>query len=134
MTDLSTLQNRMSKKVQNARGMQLTAEELDLIVTCGAYQAICNAAIRQQEEQCRLRSAKSRSINGGNSGSIKTAAAAISKSSGMMTSGNESDELARARAMLPRPRQNLTAATLNPKAKPAAQPASGPSMMQEASS
>jgi hypothetical protein len=128
MGSLADLDRRLSRKLESGKAIQLTPADLDLLVLTGAYGKFREAVVEEQQEQCRLRSVRSRSINGGISGSTP-ALAEVTKSSGTMQSESASEALARAQAML-RPRvPSLTADTSKPRgarrsAQPAAKPAS----------
>jgi hypothetical protein len=96
---LPALERRLSRKIETRKGIQLTPDELDLLVETGAYDTFRQAVAKFQREQCRQRSARSRSIKGGNSGSIAGKGGRPSKSSGTTPPESASEALARARLM-----------------------------------
>ena len=57
---------RLSKRIDQNKGIQLSPEDLALIVQSGAYDAVVNHATKYQREQCQARDLKSRSISGEN--------------------------------------------------------------------
>jgi hypothetical protein len=95
---LPALERRLSRKIETRKGIQLTAEELDLLVETGAYDTFRQAVAKFQREQCRQRSARSRSISGETSGSTR-GRGETSKSSGTIPPESASEALARARLM-----------------------------------
>jgi hypothetical protein len=96
---LADLDRRMSRKLEAGKGIQLTAAELDLLVATGAYAKFREAVTESQRDQCRARSARSRSISAASSGSTR-AQGDPSKSSGMTKSKSASEAHQRLRAIL----------------------------------
>jgi len=93
------LQRKFDKKIDERKTIQLSPEEIDLLVECGAYDKIVEAARDFRKKQCRERSARSRSISAVPSPSIQ-GQGGTSKLSGTMKPPNGSEALARAQAML----------------------------------
>lgn len=96
---LSDLCRRLSRKIDAGKGTQLTAADLDLVVASGAWRTLNEACLSFEEEQCRARNARSRSISGGNSSSTLALVASSSKLSGTIPVESVSEALARARAI-----------------------------------
>src|SRR5688500_12748059 len=63
------LMRKLSKKIDQGKAVQLTPAELDLLVECGAFDRVCEAATEFQRKQCRERSARNRSTREALSGS-----------------------------------------------------------------
>lgn len=99
MGSLADLDRRMSKKIETGRGIQLSPEDLDLLVATGAYDAFRNAVAEHQRNQCLQRSARNRSTSAGIIGSTRGRTGQTSKSSGTTTSADASEALARAQAI-----------------------------------
>ena len=100
MSSLPDLDRRMSRKIDTGRGIQLSPADLDLLVASGAYDALRNAAAEYRKNQCRERSVRSRSINGGNTPSIRAVTEPTLKSSGTTQNESASEALARVQRML----------------------------------
>ena len=91
-TLLPSLVRRLDRAQESGRGLNLTAEDIDALVATGAYRTLADAAIRQKEDQCRARHARTLSISGEPSSfTPPEMGAATLKSSGTMKpdSGNE---------------------------------------------
>ena len=97
------LLRKLSRKLDQRRGVQLTPAELDLLVESGAYSALAQHATRFQERQCRDRSARSRSTSAAPLPSTPGPAAPTSKSSGTISPPDVNAALAQARAIAGRP-------------------------------
>src|SRR3546814_4369152 len=80
------------------RGMNFTLADLQALVAAGGYRTLCEASIRQKEDQCRARNAPSPFMSGVGSSSTNGPTGPISKSSGMTRPENASEALARAQA------------------------------------
>ena len=63
MASLTDLDRRLSRKLEARKGIQLTPDELDLLVTTGAYQAFRDAVATHQRDLCLQRSEASRSTS-----------------------------------------------------------------------
>ncbi|GLV28142.1 hypothetical protein TomTYG75_06660 [Sphingobium sp. TomTYG75] len=96
---LPDLDRRLSRRIDQHKGIQLSPDDLDLLVSSGAYDTLKKAAAEYQRNQCRARHARSRSINGANMPSIDGRGAPTLKSSGTTPSESASEALARARQM-----------------------------------
>jgi len=94
------LLRRLSRRLEQGKGIQLSPNDLDLLVARGAYAMLTQAAADDQRNLCLQRSARSRSTSGETLRSIAEPAEPISKSSGTIRSADASDPLARARTML----------------------------------
>lgn len=105
---LPDLDRRLSRKIEQGKAIQLTPEDLDLLVTTGAIDTFRRAVAEYQRNQCRERSARSRSISGGNSNSTRERVGRTSKSSGMIPPQGANEALARAQAMLGKAARPLT--------------------------
>src|SRR3546814_20045964 len=105
MTTLPDLDRRLSRRIETAKGIQLSPDDLDLLVSTGAYEIFRKAVVEHQREQCLQRSARSRSNSAANSLSIVARDDRISKSSGMTTTERASEALARARRISKRARR-----------------------------
>ncbi len=55
MANLSELHRRMSKKIEMRRGLQLSAEDLDLLVISGAFEALTTAASAELRQRALSR-------------------------------------------------------------------------------
>jgi hypothetical protein len=102
MGDMSSppdLDRRISRKLEGRKAIQLSPTDLDLLVESGAIDVFRQFVADYQRTQCRLRSARDRSINGGNTLSIVERGGPTSKSSGMTQSESASEALAQARQM-----------------------------------
>lgn len=102
MTSLPDLGRRLSRKIEAGKGIQLTPDDLDLLVSIGAYDVICKAIAEFQRKQCQHRSARSRSTSGGDMPSTLEKAG-TTKSSGMTKNESVSEALALARQISGRP-------------------------------
>jgi hypothetical protein len=100
MSSLPDLSRRLSKKIEQHKTIQLSPDDLDLLVSTGAYAAILRATEEQQRDQCLQRSARNRSISGENINSTPETVG-TSKSSGMTKTANANELLAQVREMLP---------------------------------
>lgn len=96
---LPDLERRLSRRIESRRSIQLSPDDLDLLVATGAYDAFRKAVAEYQRKQCLERSARSRSISGGNTSSTR-AKAGTSKSSGTIQSADANEALQQVRAML----------------------------------
>ncbi|MCH2238769.1 MAG: hypothetical protein MK060_12870 [Blastomonas sp.] len=99
MTTPADLDRRLSRRIEQGKGMNLTADDLDLLVVSGAYEVLRAYAAQYQRDQCRARNARSRSTSAGPIASIRDQAGSF-KSSGMTSNASASEELARALQML----------------------------------
>lgn len=99
MSSLTDLDRRLSRKLEMRRGIQLTADDLDLLVTTGAYETFRRAVAEYQREVCLHRNEESRSITEGATASSGARTATPSKSSGTTQSESASEALARAHRM-----------------------------------
>ena len=97
--DAPALMRKLSQKIDQHRAVQLSPAELDLLVVCGAFQAICQAATDFQRDRCRERSAQSRSMPVDHSHSVEGTVVPISRLSGTTKPEDVSVALARAQAM-----------------------------------
>ena len=52
MGSLSDLDRRLSRRIDTGRGIQLTSDDLDLLVTTGAIQTFREAVAQYQREIC----------------------------------------------------------------------------------
>lgn len=52
---LSTLHDRLARKIESRRAIQLTLEDLDWLVVSGAYGTIVRAAVAEQVSLARAR-------------------------------------------------------------------------------
>lgn len=93
MASLSDLVRRLSRKLEGGKAIQLTPDDLDLLVVSGAYAKLCESAVEEQRGQCLQRSARNRSMSGGLTAS-SLAQVETTKSSGTMPSENASEVLA----------------------------------------
>lgn len=135
MTSLPDLTRRMSRKIEAGRGMNLSGDDLDLLVASGAYAVLTQAAIRAQEDQCRKRDARNRSISGETSGSTGEKTGQTLKSSGTTNRQDVSEAEARAVEMLqPQKRPLMASISKNQKASLSAQRANDRGMRKGASS
>ncbi|WP_370171399.1 hypothetical protein [Sphingobium abikonense] len=100
MTSLPDLDRRLSRKIETGKAINLTAADLDLLVETGAIDTFRAAVQKYQREQCRVRSARSRSISGGDMPSIAARTGKTSKSSGMTNSESVNEAKARAAQIL----------------------------------
>jgi hypothetical protein len=91
---------KLSRKIDQRKTVQLSPDELDLLVDCGAWEAICKAALEFQRNQCRERNARSRSISAATSPSTEGPTGPTLKLSGTTPNANASEALAQAQAML----------------------------------
>jgi len=91
------LDRRLSRKIETHKGIQLTSEELDLFVESGAYDTFRKAVAEYQRNQCRNRSARSRSISGGITPSTDAPTGPTLRLSGTTASDDANAALARAR-------------------------------------
>jgi len=115
------LQIRIAKKLVNGRGgMTITQADLDVLLNCGAYEKLCQAAI--EFNQCRKRNAPSRSTPVAITRSTSGQTEQTSILSGMTVPQDVNAEVARALATLPRPSKPLTGSIL---VKTPAPPAGG---------
>ena len=96
MGSLPDLDRRLSRKIETGKAINLTAEDLDLLVSTGAIDTFRAAVQKFQREQCRARSARNRSISGVDTPSIAGPTGITSKSSGMTNSESVSEARARA--------------------------------------
>ena len=96
------LQRKFDKKLDQRKTIQLSPEEMDLIVECGAYDKIVKAAQDFRKAQCRERSARSRSISGELSPSIPERGG-TRRLSGTTKEPNASEALAQVQAILGKP-------------------------------
>ncbi|MGE6693314.1 hypothetical protein ACQKE8_12825 [Sphingobium limneticum] len=94
------LLRRLSRRLEQGKGIQLSPNDLDLLVASGAYDMLTQAAADYQRNLCLQRSARSRSTSAETLRSTAAPAAPISKSSGTTRSDDASDPLARVRTML----------------------------------
>ncbi|WP_294292850.1 hypothetical protein [uncultured Sphingomonas sp.] len=94
---MSEISRRVSKKIDDRRGVQLSADDLDLLVAAGIIGKLGEAAAEEQRNQCLQRSARSRSISAETSSSTPVATGPISRSSGTMPPPDASEALQRAR-------------------------------------
>ncbi|KQT32506.1 hypothetical protein ASG29_12085 [Sphingomonas sp. Leaf412] len=101
MASLPDLDRRFSRKIEAGKGIQLSADDLDLFVSTGAYDVFRQAVAEYQRTQCQQRNARSRSTSAANSPSTN-GQGATSRSSGMTTSDSVSEAQARLRAILNR--------------------------------
>ena len=99
MAGLTDLDRRLSRRIETGRGIQLSADDLDLLVTSGAYAVFRDAVAKHQRELCLHRSERSRSTSGENTGSSGEATAPPSRSSGTTASESANEALARAQRM-----------------------------------
>lgn len=99
MSSLNDLDRRLSRKLESGRGIQLSAGDLDLLVTTGAYQVFRLAVAEHQRELCQQRSGRDRYTNAGTSGSSVAKDVRPSKSSGTTPSESANEALARAQRM-----------------------------------
>src|SRR5690349_17740206 len=95
MTGLPDLERRLDRKLDIQRGLHLSYDDLALLVATGAYAAFKKAANEYRERQCREHVARSHSISGGNTGSIREKGG-TSKSSDTTPSEDANESLARA--------------------------------------
>ncbi|MDV5823093.1 hypothetical protein [Sphingobium naphthae] len=94
------LLRRLSRRLEQGKGIQLSPNDLDLLVASGAYDMLTQAAADYQRNLCLQRSARSRSISGEAMRSTGAPAEPTSKSSGTTRKDAGNDPLARARTML----------------------------------
>lgn len=99
MSSLSDLDRRLSRKIETGKAIQLSPADLDLLVATGAIDTFRQAVSEFQRIQCQQRSARSRSIDGGNS-LFTLAKGETSKSSGMTPNESVNEAQARVRAIL----------------------------------
>ena len=99
MTALPDLDRRLSRRIDQGKGIQLTPDDLNLLVASGAYDVLHKAAAEFQRNLCRDRHARAHSIRGANSPSTAGKGGAISKSSGTMKNDDVNEALALARMM-----------------------------------
>ena len=111
MTSLPDLTRRMSRKIEAGRGMNLSGDDLDLLVASGAYAVLIQASIRAQEDQCRKRDARNRSISGETSAFTGEKTEQTLKSSGTMNRRDVSEAEARVVEMLKPPKRLSTLST-----------------------
>lgn len=102
MSSIADLQRRMSRKIEAGKTIQLSPDDLDLLVASGAYAAILRATEEYQRDQCLQRSARSRSTSGDNTPSIAAPIGKTSKSSGTTANDDAKEALALAQVMLPK--------------------------------
>ena len=95
------------RQTEKRKGIRLDADQMDLLNAIGVGGVIAEALADYQRTQCQQRAARSRSINGDNSGSIQ--GEPDSTSSGT-TSGESANEAA-ARARRTRERGGLRSIT-----------------------
>ena len=96
---LPDLERRLSRKIEAHKGIQLTPEELDLLVLSGAYDVFRQAVAEYQRTQCLQRSARSRSISGEPSDSTAGPIEKTSKSFGTIANEDANEALALAQAL-----------------------------------
>jgi hypothetical protein len=110
MNDLPDLARKFSRAAQDGRGIRLSAAELDLLFAVGANDVLQSEASKYLRNQCLRRSAQTRSISGGHSGSIgieippESSDPPSSPSFGMIQSGDAGEALQRAKRALRRER------------------------------
>lgn len=64
---LSSLVRRLDRAQEAGRGLNFTPEDLNALITTGAYRTLADAAIRQKEDQCRARNVPTQFISEGTS-------------------------------------------------------------------
>ena len=99
MASLTDLDRRLSRKLEARKGIQLTPDELDLLVTTGAYQAFRDAVATHQRDLCLQRSEANRSKSAVDTNFIGAKDAPRSRSSGTTKSESANEALARAQRM-----------------------------------
>jgi hypothetical protein len=95
----SDLMRKLSMKIDQRKAVQLSPEEMDILVLSGGFDAVCAMAREFQRSQCQQRNDLSRFISVAPSPST-LGQGATSKSSGTTTKQDASEALARAQAML----------------------------------
>ncbi|MEN2747305.1 hypothetical protein [Sphingomonas sp. T9W2] len=124
MTTLPDLDRRLSRKIESGKGMQLSAADLDLFVSTGAYATFRLAVEECQRDQCRQRSARNRSTSGANTSLSAGLIEPTSKSAGTMSSESASEALARAQAATrPGGLRSIATTSNTPRAKQSVRPA-----------
>ena len=94
---LSSLVRRLDRAQEAGRGLNFTPEDLNALVSTGAYRTLADAAIRQKEDQCHARNAQTRSTKGEISNfSVPARTGGISKSFGTMPLEDANGALQRA--------------------------------------
>lgn len=133
MTPIIDLQKHIDKGLDDGRGVKLSGDELDLLVSVGAYAVIAAAAVEARKSQCLQRSARNQSIKGGRTGSTADKIEDSSKSSGTTTSESASGAEARVLRMLPMLKQRSTGCTSKAKGGASAQHAGRKSLRKSSS-
>jgi len=100
---LADLDRRLSRKIEGGKAIQLSADDLDLLVSTGAIDTFRAAVAEQMRDQCRSRNARSRSISGADTPSTEGMGGRTSKSSGTTKRESASEAKARLQAILGRP-------------------------------
>lgn len=60
--DAPQLLRKLSRHIDQRRGIRLTADDLDLLVITGAIEALASAAMEEQRQACEERVADKRAI------------------------------------------------------------------------
>ena len=72
MTALPDIARRLSRQIEQGKGIRIDADDLDVLVDIGFNELVQRAAAEYLRDQCRSRAARSQSINGGLTGSNGT--------------------------------------------------------------
>jgi hypothetical protein len=116
MSALPDLMRRMRRKLDIQRGLSLSYDDLAMLVATGAFAALERAERESLERQCRKHIARSHSISGGNTGSIREKAG-TSKSSDTTPSEDANEALARAqRTLMPARSRSTSSISARPEA------------------
>ncbi|OWQ98359.1 hypothetical protein CDQ91_07650 [Sphingopyxis witflariensis] len=95
----SELMRKLSKKIDQRRSIQLSADDLDYFVASGAWDALCKSVLEYQRNQCQERSAQNRSTSAEITNSIDDQTARTLRSSGTTTRPDANVVLADVQAM-----------------------------------
>jgi hypothetical protein len=108
ISPIADLDRRLSRAIEQGRGIRLNVADLDLLSVTGAYGVLHQAADSELKERAQCRDVQRRKAfisadrigSGGMSDPMEPAGAPISPSTGMMPSEDASEARRRARASL----------------------------------